>query len=406
LVMGVRHLGLLQAAELKAFDQLLRLRPQEKPDPRLLVIAIAEDDFQLPEQQNRKGSLSDRAFALLVEKLEKFQPRAIGLDIYRDFPVDSQEPTLANWMRRSQKFVAICKVSEPQINQPGVSPPPEIPQESQGFSDFVNDSDGVIRRHLIAMNPNDSSPCTTPYALSAQLAFRYLEAEGISVQYTKNKELQIGKVVFGRLRSRMGGYQQLDDWGYQVLLNYRSFKSPLKAIEQITLKDAIKGAIDPNKVKNRIVLIGITNQSAGDYFPTPYATSQKQQIPGVIIHAQMVSQILSAVLDGRTLLWVWPVWGEVLWIFYWSIFGGIIAWRIRNYWLLGLVGIAVIVVISAISFMMLLKGIWIPLIPAVITLVVTGTNLVLIIRHLESHTETDDSEKMFLDGDDLKENLH
>ncbi|MBW4564524.1 MAG: CHASE2 domain-containing protein [Mojavia pulchra JT2-VF2] len=383
LVIGVRHMGLLQTLELKAFDQLLRLRPSEQPDPRLLVVAIAEDDFKLPEQQNRKGSLSDRALALLVQKLEKLQPRAIGLDIYRDFPVDSKESFLAAWMRRKDNFIAICKVSEPQINEPGVSPPPEIPPERQGFSDFVKDSDGIVRRHLIAMQPGDSSPCTTPYAFSAQLAFRYLEAESISAKYTKNQELQIGKVVFKRLRSHMGGYQQLDDWGYQVLLNYRSFNSPLQVIEQITLKDVLKGAINPNKVKNRIVLIGITNQSAGDYFPTPYTTDQKQEIPGVIVHAQMVSQILSAVLDGRTLLWVWPIWGEVLWIFYWSIIGGIVAWHIRNLLLLGLMGISVIVLISAISFVMLLKGIWIPLITAVLTLVVTGTSVLLVIYNLE-----------------------
>ncbi|MEH2270394.1 MAG: CHASE2 domain-containing protein [Nostoc sp.] len=377
LVMGVRHLGLLQAAELKAFDQLLRLRPSEQPDRRLLVVAIAEDDFQLPEQQQRKGSLSDRALALLVEKLEQYQPRAIGLDIYRDFPVDAKEAPLANWMRRSDRFIAICKVSEPQINEPGVSPPPEIPTARQGFSDFVKDSDGILRRHLMAMKPNDSSPCTTPYAFSAQLAFRYLEAEGISVKYTKEKDLQIGQVVFKRLRSHMGSYQQLDDWGYQVLLNYRSFNSPLKAVEQITLKDLLRGAIDPKIVKNRIVLIGITNQSAGDYFSTPYTTAHKQEIPGVIVHAQMVSQILSAVLDGRTLLWIWPVWGEALWVFYWSVFGGILPWHIRNSWLLGLAVVTVIGVISAISFVMLLKGIWIPLIPGALALVVTSSSVVI-----------------------------
>ncbi|MBC1223185.1 CHASE2 domain-containing protein [Nostoc sp. UCD121] len=372
-IMGVRHLGLLQPVELKAFDQLLRLRPSEQPDRRLLVVAIAEDDFKLPEQQDRKGSLSDRALALIVQKLEKFQPRAIGLDIYRDFPVDAKEAPLANWMRRSDRFIAICKVSEPTINQPGVSPPPEIPTERQGFSDFVQDTDGILRRHLIAMQPSDSSPCTTPYSFSAQLAFRYLQTEGISVKYTKTKDLQIGKVVFRQLRVHLGGYQKMDDWGYQILLNYRSSGSPLKAVEQITLKELLRGAIDPNLVKNRIVFIGITNQSAGDYFSTPYTTDHKQEIPGVMIHAQMVSQILSAVLDGRTLLWIWPVWGEVVWVFFWSVSGGILAWRIRHSLILGIAGVAVIGAISAISFFMLLTGIWIPLIPAAIALVVTGS---------------------------------
>ncbi|MFN6465772.1 MAG: CHASE2 domain-containing protein [Nostoc sp. DedVER02] len=379
-IMGVRHLGLLQPLELKAFDQLLRLRPSEQPDRRLLVVAIAEDDFKLPEQQDRKGSLSDRALALIVQKLEKFKPRAIGLDIYRDFPVDAKETALAAWMRHSDRFIAICKVSEPTINEPGVSPPPEIPTERQGFSDFVQDTDGIIRRHLLAMQPSESSLCTTPYAFSAQLAFRYLEAEGIYAKYTKTKDLQIGQVVFRRLRSHFGGYQKMDDWGYQILLNYRSSDSPLKAVEQITLKDLLRGAIDPNMVKNRIVLIGITNQSAGDYFSTPYTSDRKQEIPGVIIHAQMVSQILSAVLDGRTLLWVWPVWGEAVWVFFWSVFAGILAWRIPHSLILGIAGVAVIGAISAISFFLLLEGIWIPLIPAAIVLVVTGS-IVRLIRN-------------------------
>lgn len=386
LVMGVRHLGLLQTAELRAFDQLLRLRPKEQPDRRLLVVAIAEDDFKLPEQQQRKGSLSDRALALLVQKLEQYQPRAIGLDIYRDFPVDNNEASLAAWMRRSDRFIAICKVSEPQINEPGVAPPPEIPQQRQGFSDFVKDSDGILRRHLIAMQPS-KSPCSAPYAFSAQLAFRYLDAEGISIKYTKTKELQIGKVVFKRLRSHMGGYHQLDDWGYQILLNYRSF-DPSKAVEQVTLKDVLRGAIDAKTVNNRIVIIGITNQSAGDYFSTPDATAQNQEMPGVIVHAQMVSQILSAVLDGRTLLWVWPVWGDALWIFCWSIFGGILAWRVRNFLLLGLVGVVVVGVISAIGFVMLVKGIWIPLIPAVLALVVTGSSILIYTVSQNSNTNS------------------
>ena len=75
------------------------------------------------------------------------------------------------------------------------------------------------------MKPGSTSPCTTPYALSAQLAFRYLETESISAKYTQNRELQLGNAVFKRLRSHMGGCQQLDDWGYQILLNYRSFGS-------------------------------------------------------------------------------------------------------------------------------------------------------------------------------------
>jgi hypothetical protein len=188
LVMGVRWLGMLQPWELQAYDQLMRLRPDEGQDPRLLVVTITENDFRLPEQEQRKGSLSDQALALVLKKLKPYQPRAIGLDIYRDFSVDPKQADLANSLQHNDGLIAICKVSDSEANHPGISPPPEIPKERLeriGFSDVVVDADGILRRHLLAMKPGPTSPCTTPYAFSARLAFHYLETEGISAKYTQ-----------------------------------------------------------------------------------------------------------------------------------------------------------------------------------------------------------------------------
>ena len=378
LVMGGRAFGLLQSWELKAFDQLVRLRPNERQDSRFLVVAITEADFQLPEQKSRKGSLSDLALAKLLEKLESYQPRAIGLDIYRDFPVDPNQPELATRLKNSNRIFAICKVSERKLNEPGISSPPEIPTERQGFSDLVKDPDGIIRRHLIAMNPNAKSACATPNALSAQLAFRYLKAEGIEAKYTNKNQLQVGQVIFKRLQVPMGGYQKVDDSGYQILLNYRPvhYRSPVA--DTVTLNDILTDKVPPDAVKNRIVLIGVTAQSDGDYFPTPYSAGQEiyQEMPGVIVHAQMVSQILSAVLDERPLLWVWSQWGETLWVWGWSLFGGVLAWRIRNSLRLGLAGGAALGVLYGLSFGLICQGGWVPLVPSALALVVTGGSVV------------------------------
>ncbi|MEA5504774.1 CHASE2 domain-containing protein, partial [Halotia wernerae UHCC 0503] len=217
-VLGLRHQGELQTWELQAYDQFMRSHPQEKQDSRLLIVTVTEEDLQLPEQKDRRGSLSDLALTRLLEKLAQFKPRTIGLDIYHEQPSKFNQAALAD-----QKLFAICKVKELAQKRPGIAPPLGVPPERQGFSDIVSDADGVVRRHLLAMQPAEpTSSCTARYALNAQLAFHYLEQEGIFAKYTKSGDLQIGNTVFQRLRSHQGGYQQADIGGYQILLNYRS----------------------------------------------------------------------------------------------------------------------------------------------------------------------------------------
>jgi CHASE2 domain-containing sensor protein len=87
----VRPVGILQHWELQAFDGLMRLRPDGEEDKRLLIVAVTEGDLKYQDDMGmqRRGSLSDAALAQLLKKLEPHQPRVIGLDIYRDFPVQT-----------------------------------------------------------------------------------------------------------------------------------------------------------------------------------------------------------------------------------------------------------------------------------------------------------------------------
>ena len=382
-VLGVRQMGGLQTWELQAYDQLMRSRPQEKQDSRLLIVTVTEEDFQLPEQKERTGSLSDLALTRLLEKLAQFQPKAIGLDIYHDQSSQRNQASLAAKLKIDDIF-AICKVQELTKDRPGISPPLGVTLQRQGFSDIIPDTDRVLRRHLLAMQPADvTSPCTARYALNAQLAFHYLEAKGISAKYTDSGDLQLGNVVFKRLQPHRGGYQLADTGGYQILLNYRSFQnSPLEIAPKVTLTDVLRGKVNPELVKDRIVLIGTTAQSFRDYSPTPYMTGQgfSEEIPGVILQAQMVSQLVSAVMDGRPLISVLPVWGEILWVWSWSVVGGAIgiagsvaiALSDRSRLYLVLAGGGVLGVLYVFCLILFYQGIWVPLVPSALVLVATG----------------------------------
>lgn len=389
LVLGIRYLGGCQAWELQAFDQLLQLRPIEPPDQRLLIVTIAEDDFHLPEQAQRQGSLSDLALANVLQQLTPLRPRAIGLDVYRDFPSNRMSAQLADALKRQPNFFAICKVGDPAVNYPEIPPLPNLPRDRQGFSDVITDTDTVLRRHLISMNRTPGAACNTPYALSTQLALQYLKAEGISDSYTPQGNLQLGNQVFQRLHNHNGGYQQADTAGYQILLNYRMTQASLSPAPTVTLKEVLAGKLQPQDVRDRIVLIGVTAPSSKDYLATPYA----QKVPGVFLQAQMVSQLISAVKDGRAPIGVWPWQAEILWIWGWSVMGGVLVWRCRSMpWRLGL-EITALGTLGGLCFYGLTQSQWVPLVPTAFGFLLTSGSVAFIIAN-QDHTRTQTSIKL------------
>ncbi|KAF3886925.1 MULTISPECIES: CHASE2 domain-containing protein [Nostocales] len=373
LVCGLRFLGLLQGAELHAFDNTIALRSaivNEKPDDRLLVVTIEDADIA---EQRRNGerldgkSLSDTSLNKLLEKLEQYQPRAIGLDLYRDFK--AQDPNLITRFEQTENLVGVCKGSDGVSSVNGIEPPPEIPEERLGFSDFVHDPDGVVRRHLLYMDPEAISLCPASFAFSTQLAFRYLLAYGIQPKFTPTGDLQLGKTVFPGLRPRTGGYQSIDTNGGQILLNYRSSKNIAK---QVTLTQILSSPINPSAVKDKIVLIGVAAKGDyPDYWATPYGSKLDEQMPGVFVQAHMVSQIISAVLDKRNQLQVLSPLVEVVWILGWSVLGGVFAWRVRSFPKLVLVIGVFSGSLYILCFGMLIQGYWVPFVPSALALVVT-----------------------------------
>jgi CHASE2 domain-containing sensor protein len=390
LVMGVRYLGMLQPWELQSYDHLMQLRsPDEKPDSRLLIVTIDEADiqYQIEQKMNLRWSLSDQAFNQLLQKLDSYQPKAIGIDIYHDFPFDRKYPDLVNRLKKDDRLFAVCKVAAPIDKvKDGVPPPPEVPIQRQSFSDFVADEGDIARRQLLHLTAPTKSTCVAEYSFNFQLAQHYLNAQGIRWKINSNKNLQIGDVEFKELKSHTSGYQKFDASGYQILLNYRSLLSPQKIARQVALKDILSDQIKPELIeslKNRIVLIGVTASSSSDYWKTPYssnAADNDKQIPGVFVQAQMISQILSAVIDKRPLLWWWSGWMEALWILGWSLLGGIIGWRIQQPFYLGLAIAIGLIAIFSICFSIFTLAGWIPLIPSALAFIISAVVLKILPR--------------------------
>jgi CHASE2 domain-containing sensor protein len=370
IVIGIRTQGFLQAWELQAYDHLMRSRPNEGMDKRLLLVTITDKDVQSqPIAERKAASLSDRSFAQLLTKLEQAKPRAIGLDIYRESPLGGEYKYIAEKIKNSNNIFIIC-----HYGKPGIKPPPEVSNYGQGFNNVELDVDAVIRRQTLAVD--SASPCASKYSFAWKLAISYLKDAGIQADFTPDNYLKLGKIVFKTLEKNTGAYHNTNASGHQILLNYRASK-PIA--EKVTLQQLLSNKFDPNLAKNRIVIIGTTDPSFNDHhWHTPYSDGyfSVKTMMGVTIQAHMVSQILSTVLEQRPLIWSWSKPVETMWIWGWSLVGGLLAWYLKSLRLILLGGgVALGILYASCWGMMTFKGGWIPLVSSALALVAVESSL-------------------------------
>lgn len=389
----MRFFGLIQVSELWLYDAMMRSQSDEPTDERLLLVQITPQD-SAKYGAGEGTSLSEKTTSALLKKLQAMNPRVIGLDLYRES--NAKDPKLIEILTNESRLIAICKVADPYANSVGTLPPPEVKRERVGFSDFLPDEDNIIRRQVLQISTKDfKSGCraTNSEKVMDSFAFnvaqKYLETEGKEFKYKSNNtgNLISGSVTLQHLYGlTTGGYQNTDMNGYQVLLNYRSVCrseqstlprcSPQKIATTTTVQEIIENKIDKSEVENKIILIGTRIEGIDPPIPTPFKESA---MPGMILHAQIVSQIVSAVLDARPLITVWPIWYEIIWIFSWSLSGGILALLCPSKRLLIISGgttFASLYIICLVSFISPMK-LWIPFVPAAATFVCTGGIVVL-----------------------------
>jgi adenylate cyclase len=371
LVILIRFLGLLQAWEWSLFDQYMRFRPLEATDPRVAIVGIDEDDVH----ELGTANLSDQVYADLIKKLRVQNPRAIGLDIYRDLPENPGHEALLEVFETTPNLVGIEKVAGEQGRET-VAPPPILKEKGQvGANDLVVDADGTIRRGLIYL-ANDEGE--TVYSFGLHLALRYLNEEGIAVEpREENPDIwQLGQTTFAPFSGNDGGYVRSNDQGYQLLINYRG---PSQYFETVSLTDILQERVPSDWAEDRVILIGKVGESFKDLFDTPYSNGivvSLEKVPGVEVHANLVSQIISAAVDNRFLIKSTPESVEWLWILGWAGVGAILSWRFRHQGGRGIISWQVIVspllattALIGLTYFLFLQGWWFPVAPPFVAMV-------------------------------------
>jgi CHASE2 domain-containing sensor protein len=372
-IMVVRFAGTFQVAEWFVFDRFMRYRLPEQIDNRIIIVGITERD--IPQAG---FPITDSELAKLIKKINSFQPKAIGLDIFRDLPVASGRQELAKLFQQTKNLVVIEKSVLPDDHNTFINPPPELPAEQVGFADILLDADGNIRRSLLAGSGRLS--------FAAKLSTLYLQAENWNLEngvkdkaafrfVSKNDK---NPVELQRFQANDGGYIRSDSFGNQILLNWRnSDRFPILSLydrnfnRNLQYKSIYDPDFDPSLIRDRIVLVGyIAPFSAKDTITVPAVSDRP--IYGVEFHAYSISQILSTVLDGRGGINSLPEGLEYLAIAIAGLVGIWISTRqisaSRVFMLLS----AACGTITFICYLAILGSWWLPVVPTVIACGVAG----------------------------------
>jgi CHASE2 domain-containing sensor protein/CheY-like chemotaxis protein/nitrogen-specific signal transduction histidine kinase len=360
--------GLFQLLEWNTMERFFALRPAEPVDKRILIVTVDEQDII----ESGKWPIPDVKLAKLITKLKAQKPVAIGLDIYRDLPVEPGNQELVEVMKSTPNLIGVKKMVGDKV-----APSSTLSKLGQiALADLVLDMDGKIRRGLLTAGDGQGKFF---FGLAPRLSLMYLKSKGISLQPLNktNTFLQLGKAIFKPLIGKEFCYRDADIGGYQIILNYRGGQN---SFDTVKMRDVLNNSVSSELVRDRIVLIGTTAKSINDFFNIGYSRifqNEGERMAGVVVHANLISQMLGSALDGRPLLGVWSTQGEWLWVLCWSFVTSSVTWQglqINSHRKQPLPGLTILVILFSTgvilvgSYIAFLTGWWIPVISPLLTI--------------------------------------
>ncbi len=366
LLLAVRAFGWLQPLELGAYDRFVRWRaalqaPEMEASSRVALVRIRERDIDRFQHPIADGDLARGLAAILA-----YQPRAVGVDLYRNLPVGSGRAELAALVAGDPRLAFIFRLPGQGPGGDGI-PAPDFARDGGRavVSDILPDSDGTVRRALVMMWDRDD---VAHPSLAWWLALTYLAQEPTPIAPGPGQDadssrtpIALGKGEIFRFESDDGGYVGADDGDYQVLLD---FGYGAAGFPSASFSDVVDGKIDPALLRDRIVIVGTTAPSVKDDFWTPLspAGASTEVTKGVEVHAQATDQFLRTALAGARPLRTLSESAETLWLLVWCLVWGIVGDRVRSPSRV-LAAVALGLALLAGSFPLFLLGWWTPVVP-------------------------------------------
>jgi len=356
IVVAARLTGFLQPLEWAALDTALKWRLAEPTDEHVTIVGIDESDIQAVGTY----PIPDEVLAQALQQLQDYGAEAIGLDIVRDVPVEPGHRALVESFQSMDNVIGAESVVPDRFGSL-IAPPPALPSEHIGFVDNKLDADGNIRRSLLGAATTDGG---YQFSMPIRLAMAYLEPDGLMLEngIRDPAAMRFGSVELARVSPNTGGYVRADAGGIQTLLNFRSGAEPFR---RVSLMEVLQGEADPEWFRDRIVLVGVTASSAKDIVQSSAVRSSNPGLVfGVEVQAHATSQLVNAVLEGRSLLYTWSDGWEYAWIVVWGWVGIGISRRVQRLGRYFALVVGLSIGLLSLAYVGVFGGWWLPIVPA------------------------------------------
>jgi CHASE2 domain-containing sensor protein len=392
LIMGVRWVGWLRPLEMAAYDYLVRQMPEAQLHPDILIIGLTKEDAEKQNQRSEPGdkdsTLRDPTLQRLLAKLDEKKARVFGMAIQREQPVSAGYDHLAQRLKDIDalpKIIGVCaEPAQEPLPYSGIKPPPEIPASRVGIGGFIEDSDGVIRRYQVSSSSNSptcpqvsDSDNTFSYTnhFAYVVATAYLEPQ-IRESPSKHGILALGNAEFQHLRNHHAGYHNEPNLSSNnMILFHRPFPA-FEKVQYVMLEQVLEGKVPDDKLTNKIILAGKI-----DYLADRVQPPNGQRIPGIYLHAQAVTMLISVAAGDETLLRWMPFWGDGLFTGSWALMSGVATHQLlkrkrflKKYKII-LLGIGFSLVLKIACWLGMISYLWFPLAPALLAIWVSLTGI-------------------------------
>ena len=291
--------GLTTSLENRALDLLFQLRDARHHELRGRglqepVTIIEVDERAIRASNVRLQKWPRDWYAKLIDRAREGGAKVVGLDLYLSeeggtSDVDkAADQTLADSINATDNIVLVQKLEAG--GTPAIVPLDEFADGATavGFADLPHDSDSAVRSTmLVRQRPGEPQP---QFSFAAALAQLY---SGEELKPDTDYSFRLGERV---LPLRTDGTMQLD------------FRGRPPAFRTVSAADILfnQGAQVPDDLfRDRIVLIGATNNDAPDLFFTPFYEPMSlarlfdhvlpvipARMPGVEIHANAAATML------------------------------------------------------------------------------------------------------------------